>query len=89
MFGCDRRARRARLAQEALAHDRVIGEVWRQRLDGHAAIEPCVARQVDDPHSAAADFPLELVLSSERGGETREGFGVAGAGDRRSGNRGR
>ena len=52
------RARGARLAQKALAHDRVVGEMRRQRLDGDAPVEPEVAREVDDAHAAAADLTL-------------------------------
>ena len=65
------RAGGARLAQKALAHDWVGGEVRRQRLDRDEPVELDVAREVDDAHAAAADLALELVLAGERVGEAQ------------------
>ena len=51
--------RRARLAQEPLARRVGAREVRRQHLDGDVAVELHVAREVDDPHAAAAELALE------------------------------
>src|SRR6185295_17622534 len=65
--------RRLRLPYEALAR-RVGGEIRRQNLDRDVAIEPHVAREVDDPHSATAELALERVLTGQ-GGLQIEEFG--------------
>src|SRR5262245_3815808 len=41
------------------------GEVGGEDFDGDVAIEMDVAREIDDPHSAAAELALERILTGE------------------------
>ena len=47
-------------------------EVRREHLDGDVAVELHVAREIDDPHPAAAELALERVLAGERRLELEE-----------------
>src|SRR6185312_2239700 len=53
--------RGARLSQETLARGRLAGLVRGQELDRHPAVEPQLARKVDDPHAAATQATLQHV----------------------------
>ena len=70
----------ARLAEESFARCRGAGEVRREHLDGHVAIELHVAREVDDAHAAAAELALERVLAGQGGLQVEELGGVMGHG---------
>ena len=50
---------RARLAEEAVERERVV-TARDDHLDGHAAIERAVVREVDDAHTATADLALDV-----------------------------
>ncbi len=57
----------ARLTEEPFACVRLLREVRRQHLDRDVTVQLHIARKVDHAHPAAAQFPLERVLASERG----------------------
>ena len=58
--------RRARLTDKALPECRLGRELGGQELQRHGPVERDLVREVDDPHPAAADLPLEGVPSDER-----------------------
>jgi hypothetical protein len=62
----------AGLAQEAAADLRVRGDVRREDLERDLAVEPDVARAVDDAHAAAPELGLELELAGEGVGKACE-----------------
>jgi hypothetical protein len=66
------RGGRARLAQEAFADHGVVGEMLRQRLERHEAIQAEIARQHHDAHPAAAELALHRVLPFEGRREARK-----------------
>src|SRR5688572_26879659 len=76
MDGDDVRMREAggrpRFAQEALAYALVVGEVQRERLDRHEAVEPQVAGKEDHAHAATPELALERVLLAEDGFEIEQ-----------------
>ena len=51
----------ARLTDEAVAEDRVVGEVAGEHLDRHRPLELVVPREVDDGHAAAAEDVCDAV----------------------------
>jgi hypothetical protein len=51
---------------------RVLSHVGGEHLAGHVAVELDIAREVDDPHPASAELPLERVFSGEGGLEVEE-----------------
>ena len=57
---CASRVKRVRIAG-------IVRELGRQHLDRDGAVEPEIARAIDDRHPAAADLALELVLAAEGG----------------------
>ena len=61
--------RRARLAQESLAHLGGVRQERREHLEGDLAIELDVLSEVDHAHSASPELALNVVLAGERGGE--------------------
>jgi hypothetical protein len=61
--------RGARLPQEALPGGRLAGPFGRQQLDRHPAVEPQIAREVYDPHTAASETALQRVSPSQRTSE--------------------
>ena len=61
--------RRLRLAGESLADVLLEGELGRQHLDGHPALQPFVARAIDHAHAAAPDLALDRIRVTERLGE--------------------
>jgi hypothetical protein len=71
------RAGGSSLAQEPLADDWIGREMRWQCLDRDVPIEPRIAREVDDPHSAAPDLALDLVLPPES--RTKVGYRVSHA----------
>ena len=54
---------RSRFAQEPLAQISVDGELWRQQLDGHEAIERNIPGQQHDPHATPAQLSVERVAT--------------------------
>ena len=63
------RGRHARLADEALAELRVVGELRGDHLDGDAALERQLRRLVDDAHPAMRGEPLQTA-ATERVADT-------------------
>jgi len=62
------------LAEETLAHASRAGDRGAQELQGHAPVEPRVARGVDDPHGPLAEQARHLVaadVSARREGPAR------------------
>ena len=57
--------RRAGLAVEAVEELRVLVAPEEWDFQGHVAVEPLVLRQVNDPHTAAAELPDDLVSLRE------------------------
>ena len=53
--------REARLADEAVSEDRVVGQVAGEHLDRHRPLELVVPRKVDDGHAAAAEHVGDAV----------------------------
>jgi hypothetical protein len=53
--------RRSRLVEEQLARVGLQRAVGGQELDGDAPIEAQLASEIDDPHAAAPQAPLQLV----------------------------
>ena len=76
MLGWSRGRRRFRLLQEALLGRLVAGQIGRQDLDRHLAVEARVVRGVDDAHAAVAKFGAEGV---------RTDGGAGGPGHERTG----
>ncbi len=74
----------ARLAQEALAHQRIGRQRRREDLERDGAVQPLVAGEEDDAHPPATEFALDAVGAGEGGREARE-FGVDGRGGHESG----
>ena len=64
--------RRPGLSDEPLARRRVVSDLGRQDLDGDVAIQLDIAREVDHPHAASAEFALERVLTGQGGLEVEE-----------------
>jgi hypothetical protein len=64
---------RPRLALEALAQGGVVGDVRRQDLDGHAAIQPRVACAIDFAHPPGGEQSQDLVGTESRAGRQRHG----------------
>ena len=58
--------RGARLSQETLACGRLAGLVRGQELDRHPAVEPQLARKIDDPHAPETQTTLQHVPPGER-----------------------
>src|SRR5678815_4284043 len=76
--------------QKARADLRAKRELRRQQLDGDRALQAFVARLVDDAHSPASDFAIELVMRAQNALDVRaqllvcrgcEWFGHSGNGD--------
>ncbi len=59
----------ARFAKKTLAHGGVGREVLGERFDRHEPLEPPVAREIDDSHTAAPDHFLDRVVTRDRLGE--------------------
>ena len=59
---------------------RVSNEGLRQDLDGHVAIEPCVARPIHFPHPASAEGGENLVRPETRAGGQRHESGADSSG---------
>ena len=57
--------------QEPLLGGLVAGQVRREELDGHLALQARVLGRVDDPHAAVAEFGADRVRAE--GGTWREG----------------
>ena len=57
---------RLRLALEPLADVLLEGELRGQHLDGDAALQPLVARAVNDAHAAATDLPFDGIGVAQR-----------------------
>ena len=78
MFGCDsrpavrpsRRKRSRTTASDARCGGSVLIATRRSSFE--------IAREIDHAHAAAADFPLELILSGERSSEARLRIGEVG-----------
>ena len=71
----------AGLPQEALAQLGVAGAGGREQLDRHQAIEPHLSGEVDDPHAATPQLPLEGIAAGQRGLEIeKELVGMVGHG---------
>ena len=68
----------ARCAQGAAAFTGLLvqrsasGEPGRPNLDSYRAVQPHLVSEIDDPHPAATDFPLQRVATRERGLEGQE-----------------
>jgi hypothetical protein len=62
--------RRLGFAKKPLLDVVAIGEFGREDLDRDAATEFAVQTSVDHPHTAAADFPANLVSVAKGGGYT-------------------
>lgn len=60
------RGRDLRLAQEPRAETCVLRQSRRQQLQRHGAIQPQVVGEVDDPHPASAQQPLDPVARQVR-----------------------
>ena len=54
-----------RLAHEPFAEVRVVGELRRQELDGNLTIEPHLACEVHDSHSAPAELAVKRVSADD------------------------
>ena len=67
--------RRLRLLQEALLRGVVAGQIGRQDLDRHLAVQPWVMRRIHHPHPPAAELGANLVRTE--GGAGTEGHGIA------------
>jgi hypothetical protein len=78
--------RRLGLAQEPRPDVGAVRELGWQQLDRDVALEPQVARAVDDPHPAAAELALDVVLLAEHRADARLQLGVFWRGVRHSGN---
>jgi hypothetical protein len=79
------------LAQEARADLGAVGELGRQHLDRHLALEAAVARPVDHAHAAAPHLGPELVRArhgaADARGQLRVGARGGRPGSRRAGRR--
>ncbi len=74
-----------RLAGEPLADVLLEGELGRQDLDGHPALQPLVPGAVHHAHAAAADFSLDGIGVTQRRGEPSRQRLVGRGGHRREG----
>src|SRR4029079_12984774 len=57
------------LANESRAHVLIEGDVGRQHLDRHRAIEARIDRAIHDGHPATPDLTLDEVLGADRDGD--------------------
>ena len=60
--GMIERGDRAGLAPEPLARLRIGDVLWRHDLDGHAALQRKIAREIYDAHTTLPQLPQQLVL---------------------------
>ncbi len=68
--------RRLRFAQEARPDLRAERQLRRKQLDRYDALEPAIARPVDDAHAATTDLAVELIVRRERTVDERAQLGV-------------
>ena len=59
---------RLRFTLEARSPDRVVGDAWREDLDGDVAVQPGVARAVDLAHAARADERDDFIRAEPSAG---------------------
>jgi hypothetical protein len=56
----------ARFLAQARPHPIVPEQMRRQRLQGDRSMQASILREIDDPHAAAPDDPLDAILSDLR-----------------------
>ena len=70
----------SRFPQKALLGFCVLGQLWRQHLEGHQPVEAFVAGQQHDAHTAPTELAVDFVLAGEGGANRRDvaGDGIGG-----------